>query len=152
MQARGFVLRIPFHRDSAASRPGLADYILIFQKPGANAVPIHPDITNDDWIEWARPIWYGIRESDTLNAAEGRDDKDEKHIAPLQLGTIERVVRLWSNPGEMVLSPFAGIGSEGYVSIKHGRRFTGIELKRSYFDAAVKNLGRAEENISRRLL
>lgn len=131
-------------KDSVWSRPALADYILIFRAPGENAVPIHPDITNDQWIEWARPIWYGIRETDTLNAAEGREAEDERHICPLQLGTIERCVRLWSNKGETVLSPFAGIGSEGFVSVKQGRRFVGVELKPSYWRAGVRNLRRAE--------
>ena len=131
-------------KDSVWSRPALADYILIFRAPGENAVPIHPDITNDQWIEWARPIWYGIRETDTLNAAEGRDAEDERHICPLQLGTIERCVRLWSNKGETVLSPFAGIGSEGFVSVKQGRRFVGVELKPSYWRAGARNLRRAE--------
>lgn len=130
-------------KDASWLRPALADYILVFRKPGENTVPIKPDITNDEWIEWARPIWYGIKESDTLNVREGRDSDDERHIAPLQLGTIERCVRLWSNPGETVLSPFAGIGSEGYVSLKFGRRYVGIELKRSYFEAAKKNMERA---------
>lgn len=146
------LLFVQLHKDSIWSRPALADYILIFRKPGDNAVPVMPDLTNDEWIEWARPIWYGIRESDTLNAAEGRDQRDERHVAALQLATIERCIRLWSNPGETVLSPFAGIGSEGYVAVKHGRKFVGIELKASYWRAAVKNLGRAEESISRRLL
>jgi DNA modification methylase len=132
-------------RDAAWSRPALADYILIFRAPGENTVPIHPDITNDQWIEWARPVWYGIRETETLNTAEGREAEDERHICPLQLGTIERCVRLWSNPGETVLSPFAGIGSEGYVSVKHGRRFVGVELKGSYYRAGVRNLRRAEQ-------
>ena len=100
----------------------------------------------------ARPIWYGIRESDTLNVAEGRDDKDERHIAPLQLGTIERCIRLWSNKGETVLSPFAGIGSEGYVAVQQGRKFIGCELKPSYFRAAVKNLVTVEERGTRRML
>lgn len=131
-------------KDSVWSRPALADYILIFRAPGENAVPIHPDITNDQWIEWARPIWYGIRETDTLNAAEGREAEDERHICPLQLGTIERCVRLWSNAGETVLSPFAGIGSEGFVSVKQGRRFVGVELKPSYWRAGARNLRRAE--------
>ncbi|HLF79624.1 MAG TPA: DNA methyltransferase [Dehalococcoidia bacterium] len=137
------LLFVQLRRDASWLRPGLADYILVFRKPGKNAVPIHPDITNDQWIEWARPIWYGIRESDTLNVAAGRANDDERHIAPLQLGTIERVVRLWSNPGELVLSPFAGIGSEGYVALQQGRRFVGIELKRSYYEAARGNLERA---------
>ena len=131
-------------RDSSWLRPAMADYILVFRKPGENAVPIQPDdITNDQWIQWARPIWYGIRESDTLNVAEGRADKDERHIAPLQLETIERCVRLWSNPGETILSPFAGIGSEGYVALKEGREYIGIELKRSYYEAAKRNLAAA---------
>lgn len=146
------LLFVQLHKDSTWSRPALADYIVIFRKPGDNATPVVPDMTNDEWIEWAHPIWYGIRESETLNAAEGREDKDEKHIAALQLETVERCVRLWSNKGETVFSPFAGIGTEGYVSVKHGRRFVGIELKRSYFDAACKNLARAEESITRRLL
>jgi DNA modification methylase len=132
-------------KDSAWSRPALADYILIFRAPGENAVPIHPDITNDQWIEWARPVWYGIRETETLQAADGREADDERHICPLQLGTIERCIRLWSNPGEVVLSPFAGIGSEVYQAVKLGRRGIGIELKGSYWRAAVRNLRRAEQ-------
>jgi DNA modification methylase len=127
-------------KDSSWSRPAMADYVLIFRKPGENIVPVQPDITNDLWIEWARPIWYGIRESDTLRVAEARDSDDERHICPLQLGTIERCIRLWSNPGETVLSPFAGIGSEGYEAIRLGRKFIGFELKPSYAQAAAKNL------------
>lgn len=132
-------------KDATWSRPALADYILIFRAPGENRVPVHPDISNDQWIEWARPIWYGIKETETLNVSEGREKDDERHICPLQLGTIERCVRLWSNAGETVLSPFAGIGSEGFVSVKQGRRFIGVELKPSYWRAAVKNLRRAEQ-------
>jgi DNA modification methylase len=120
------LLFVQLRKDSTWSRPALADYILIFRKPGENAVAVNPDITNDEWIEWARPIWYGIKESDTL-----------------QLGTIERCIRLWSNPGETVLSPFAGIGSEGYEAIRRGRKFVGIELKRQYWNVARRNLERA---------
>jgi len=138
------LLFVQLRKDASWLRPALADYILVFRKPGKNAVPIHPDITNEEWIEWARPIWYGIRESDTLNVREARSDDDDRHICPLQLGVIERCVRLWSNPGETVLSPFAGIGSEGYESVRLGRRFVGVELKREYFEAARTNLGRAE--------
>ena len=127
-------------RDSASSRPALADYILLFRKPGVNAVPVDTDVDNETWIEWARPIWYGIRESDTLNFRSARADADDKHICPLQLPTIERCVRLWSNPGELVCSPFAGIGSEGYVALNHGRRFVGCELKASYWTTAAENL------------
>lgn len=136
------------HKDSSWMRPALADYLLLFRKPGENETPIHPDITNDEWIEWARPIWYGIRESDTLNVAEARESDDERHIAPLQLGTIERAIRLWSNPGEIVLSPFAGIGSEGYMAVKLGRQFVGIELKPTYWRTAVKNLRQAEREVT----
>jgi len=131
-------------KDSSWSRPALADFILLFRKPGDNATPIHPDITNDQWIEWARPVWYGIRESDTLQYSTAREEKDERHICPLQLGTIERCIRLWSNPGETVLSPFGGIGSEGFEAVRLGRKYIGIELKESYWNVAVRNLRDAE--------
>jgi DNA modification methylase len=134
------LLFIQLRKDASWLRPALADYILVFRKPGDNPVPILPDLSNEEWIQWARPIWYGISESDTLQVAEAREDEDERHICPLQLGTIERCVRLWSNPGELVLSPFAGIGSEGYEAIRLGRRFLGVELKPSYAAVAVKNL------------
>ncbi len=143
-KAKG-LLFVQMRKDSSWSRPALADYILIFRKPGDNAVPIVPDITNDQWIEWARPIWYGIRESDTLQVVEARAEEDERHICPLQLGTIERCIRLWSNPGELILSPFAGIGSEGYEAIRLGRRFLGFELKPTYASVAVTNLRTAEQ-------
>lgn len=134
-------------RDSSKTRPVHPDYVLVFRKPGENAVPIRPDVDRDTWIQWAEAIWTGIKETDTLNARVAREDKDERHIAPLQLSLIERCVRLWSNKGEHVLSPFAGIGSEGYVSILHGRRFTGVELKRSYWETAVTNLRDAEAKV-----
>jgi DNA modification methylase len=151
-------------KDSSWSRPALADYILIFRKPGENHVPVLPDITRQQWILWARAVWYaadyapgsfsdnggssksgfgaadGIAETDTLQYTTARSEDDERHICPLQLGTIERCIRLWSNAGETVLSPFAGIGSEGYVAIEHGRKFIGIELKPEYFKVAAKNL------------
>jgi DNA modification methylase len=160
------------NKDSAKSRPALADYLLLFRKPGEIAEPVKTDVTNDEWIVWARPIWqgndetgeldalrenglvlpagcwYDIRESNTLNVAAGRDSADERHICPLQLDLIERCVRLWSNPGETVLSPFAGIGSEPYVAVKLGRKGIGIELKPSYFQAAIKNLRTAESAAS----
>ena len=133
------------HKDSSWMRPALADYILLFRKPGENPDPIKCDVTNDEWIEWAEPVWTGIRETDTLNVVEAREDDDERHIAPLQLETIRRCVRLWSNPGDTILSPFAGIGSEGYVSVQCGRKYLGIELKPAYWQVAVKNLQRAEQ-------
>lgn len=138
------LLFVQLRKDSSWLRPALADYILVFRKPGDNAVPIHPDLTNNEWIEWARPIWYGIDETDTLNTAVAKENDDERHICPLQLGTIERCIRLWSNPGELVLSPFAGIGSEGYEAVRLGRQFVGIELKESYARTATKNLRVAE--------
>lgn len=144
-QALMFVTK---NRDSSATRPALADYLLLFRKPGDNAVPIKNDVSNEEWIEWARPVWLGIRESNTLNARAGREDKDERHICPLQLDFIERCVRLWSNPGELVLSPFAGIGSEGYVAVKFGRRFVGIELKPSYWRTACGNLADIERQLA----
>ena len=144
-QALMFVTK---NRDSSATRPALADYLLLFRKPGENAVPIKNDVSNDEWIEWARPVWLGIRETNTLNARVARDDADERHICPLQLDFIERCVRLWSNPGETVLSPFAGIGSEGYMAVKRGRRFVGIELKPSYWRTACQNLADLEAEMA----
>jgi DNA modification methylase len=131
-------------KDSTWLRPALADYILIFRVPGENETPVIPDVSNEEWILWAHPIWYDIRETDTLNAAEGRGAEDERHICPLQLPVIERCIRLWTNPGETVLSPFAGIGSEGHEAVRLGRRFVGVELKPEYFSAATKNLKRAD--------
>ena len=138
------LLFVQLKKDSSWLRPALADYILVFRKPGDNVISIKADLTNNEWIEWARPIWYGISETDTLNVAEARESDDERHICPLQLGTIERCIRLWSNVGELVLSPFAGIGSEGYEAVRLGRRYLGIELKESYAKTAVKNLQNAE--------
>jgi len=134
-------------RDSIMNRPAFADYLLIFRKPGENAVPVRPTengVTHEDWIAWASPVWWGIRESNTLNVQQAREEPDERHICPLQLDLIERAVRLWTNPGELVLSPFAGIGSEGVVSVEQGRRFVGIELKPSYWKVACDNLRQAE--------
>ncbi len=150
-KAKG-LLFVQMERDSAWLRPALADYLLVFRKPGENQMPVRPDISREDWIAWARPVWYGIRESETLNAAEAREEQDERHIAPLQLETVERCVRLWSNPGELVLDPFAGIGTVPYVAVRLGRRAVGIELKRSYWRAAVRNVGRAEEMARQRTL
>lgn len=140
-KAKG-LLFVQLRKDASWMRPGLADYILVFRKPGENAMPVHSTLTNDEWIQWAHPVWYDIKEGDTLNAVEGRDEKDERHVCPLQLGTIERCIRLWSSPGETILDPFTGIGSTGYMAIKFDRRFVGCELKPSYFQAAQKNLDR----------
>ena len=136
------------NRDSAMSRPALADYVLMFRKPGDNETPITPDCDNETWIQWARPVWYDIRESATLNAAAARDDADERHICPLQLPLIERCVRLWSNRGETVLTPFAGIGSEVYTAVQWGRRGVGCELKPSYWSTACDNLRRLDDEMA----
>ena len=146
----------------------LADYILQFKKPGDNPRPIragvsdkyqNPNgwITQEEWIEWAAPVWYGdfrglpggIRETDVLNVAQARDTNDERHLCPLQLGVIERCVKLWSAPDDTVFSPFAGIGSEGYEAVRLHRKFIGIELKRSYYESAIRNLRQAEERATR---
>lgn len=143
-KAKG-LLFVQKNKDRSWLRPALPDYILVFRKAGENAVPIRSDeVSNEDWIQWARPIWYGIRESDTLNVREARSEQDERHITPLQLECIRRCVLLWSNPGDVVFSPFAGIGSEGCVAIEQGRQFVGIELKPEYYRVAVENLRRAE--------
>lgn len=142
------LLFIQLRKDSSDSRPALVDQILIFTKPGINEVPILPvengDLDNEKWIEWANGIWLGISESDTLQFTTARDTGDEKHICPLQLGTIERCIKLYSNPGEIILTPFMGIGSEIYQAIRFGRKGIGIELKGSYYKTAVNNLKKAE--------
>lgn len=163
-----------FIKDSIRSRPALADYLLIFKKGIHPEVPCtsekqtnehgakeRKDVTNDDWISWANPIWkteegesiylpyqtcwHNINETNTLNYRAARIDDDERHLCPLQLDLIERCVKLWSNKGEIVFSPFAGIGSEGYVSLKLERMFVGTELKKEYYNQTNKNLKMAIE-------
>lgn len=131
--------------DRAKSRGALPDYLLKFRAPGENAVPVDTkdEVTRNNWIDWAECCWTDIRETDTLNVSEGRSEDDTKHICPLQLGVIERLVKLYSNPGEVVFSPFTGIGSEGYTAIRLFRRFYGCELKPEYHAAAMKNMERA---------
>jgi hypothetical protein len=131
--------------DRARSRGSLPDYLLKFTSPGANSVPVDSegDVSRNDWIQWAESCWSDIRETDTLNVKEGRSEDDTRHICPLQLGVINRIVRLYSNPGEIVFSPFTGIGSEGYEALKLGRRFYGCEIKAEYIAAATSNLERA---------
>lgn len=146
-KAQGLMF-VQLRRDSIKSRPALPDYVLLFHKPGENAVPVKPDIDNETWIEWARPVWFGIMEMNTLNPAPGTVESDERHICPLQLDLIERAIRMWSNPGETVLSPFAGIGSEGYTAVRLGRKSIGCELKPSYWRTACSNM-REAENLAR---
>lgn len=150
-------------KDSTMSRAGLPQYILAFRAPGTNAVPVaHIDgltsfageddphkqgnPSHERWRRYASPVWMDIRSSRTLNVTAARDGDDERHIAPMALDLVERCVTLWSNPGEVVLSPFMGIGSEGYVSLEMGRKFVGVELKESYFNLAVKNLASAQSH------
>lgn len=148
--------------DAAMMRMALADYLIYFRKPGDNPEPIRAGVSQkynsgggwvseQEWIEWAAPVWYrqtkdypgGIRETDVLNVRQARETDDERHLCPLQIGVIERAIRLWSNPGDLVYSPFAGIGSEGVVALKENRRFVGGELKESYWRNACRNLENA---------
>lgn len=140
------------HKDSVANRPAFGDYLLIFQKPGDNEVPVIPDVTNEEWIEWAHPVWYDISETDVLNVAVARSEKDERHMCPLQLPLIARCIRLWSNPGETVFSPFAGIGSELHEAVRLDRKAIGIELKPEYWRVAQRNLRNAEVKASQKKL
>ena len=154
--------------DSARMHCALADTVLQFQKPGDNPLPIKAGkhlgasgwVTNYEWILWARPVWYaqdympgtwrpnhngdscldGIKETDVLNVRQARETNDERHLCPLQLGVIERIVKVWSAPDEIVFDPFSGIGSTGYVSIQNGRKYIGCELKESYYRSSIKNL------------
>lgn len=129
----------------ANSRGALPDYLLKFKAPGIASVPIDSkgQVSRNQWIEWAECCWGDIRETDTLNVIEGRSESDTRHICPLQLEVIDRLVRLYSNPGEIVFSPFAGIGSELYTALKLGRRAYGVELKPEYHTVALRNCERA---------
>lgn len=130
-------------KDSAMSRQGLPDYVVTFRKPGENTNPIthtEEEFPVADWQEYASPVWMDIKQSNTLNRELARENDDERHIAPLQLDVIDRCIKLWSHPGDLVYSPFTGIGSEGVMAIRNGRRFIGSELKRSYWDIACRNL------------
>jgi len=131
--------------DRAKSRGTLGDYLIKFRAPGVNEVPIQSEeqVSRNDWIEWAECCWYNIKETETLNVRTAKGEDDVKHICPLQLGVIRRIVKLYSNPGEIVFSPFAGIGSEGYEALRHGRRFYGCEIKPEYIGEAKNNLTRA---------
>lgn len=167
------LLHKQIRKDSAMSRQGINDYLIVMRTPGENAEPIaHPDdsFPVERWQRYASPVWAtiedvdddgfftfrdprkgdveheasGIDPTDTLQYMSAREGDDERHICPLQLGVIRRATRLWTNPKDVVLSPFAGIGSEGYVAVQEGRKFIGCELKRSYFALATRNLKEAE--------
>lgn len=145
-------------KDSALSRQGLPDYLVTMRKLGDNDEPVSgllsdyqgenaPEIANDEvrnsiniWQQYASPVWFDIRQSNTLQRESAREDEDEKHICPLQLDVIARALQLWTNEGDTVLSPFGGIGSEGYVAVEMKRKAILVELKRSYYQQAVENL------------
>lgn len=134
-------------KDSCMSRQGIPDYLVVMRKPGEN--PERVTHTAEEfpvakWQRWASPVWMDVNPSRTLQRLSAREEKDERHICPLQLDVIERALELWSNPSDVVLSPFAGIGSEGYCALQMGRRFVGIELKRSYYEQARANLAAAK--------
>jgi DNA modification methylase len=137
-------------KDATRSRQGMPDYVLVFRKTPVDeseALPVKQEAEKfpvTDWQKWASPVWMDIDQTNVLNVRAARDEHDEKHVCPLQLDLIERAIRLWSNPGETIYSPFMGIGSEGFVALKAGRRFIGTELKPSYFKQAVKYLSEAE--------
>lgn len=134
-------------KDSCMSRQGIPDYLITMRKPGVNDDPVTH--TNESfpvavWQRYASPVWMDIDPGDTLQYRSAREDADERHICPLQLTVIRRACELWTNPNDVVFSPFAGIGSEGVVALEENRRFVGIELKRSYYEQAARNLAEAE--------
>lgn len=136
-------------KDSCMSRQGIPDYLVTMRKPGDNPEPVsHTNETFpvEIWQKYASPIWTDINPSDTLQASSARDEKDERHICPLQLTVIRRALNLWSNPGDVVLTPFLGIGSEAVVALQSGRRAIGIELKPSYYQQAVRNCENVTES------
>lgn len=140
-------------KDSSMSRQGIPDYVITMRKPGDNPEKITH--TNDTfpvgvWQNYASPVWMDIRQSDTLQRKSARDEKDERHICPLQLEVIKRCLELWTNPNDIVLDPFAGIGSTAYMSLRMGRRAVGVELKDSYYKQACANceMAKAEPRIN----
>jgi DNA modification methylase len=161
------LLFVQMRRDQAALWQAWADYVCVFRVPGENAIPVTDGLDEEEWIEWAAPVWepttkdratfewssaldecwHGIRETDVLNVREARENDDERHLCPLQLPVIERCVRLWSNPGEVVVDPFSGIGSTVVGSLRLGRKALGIELKAAYHRAAVRNVQRCEREL-----
>ena len=133
-------------KDAAMSRVGIPDYLMVFRKDGEHNHPVKCEISVDTWQQYASPVWMDIDYSNTLNGMKARESDDEKHICPLQLDTIKRAITLWSNKGDTVFTPFLGIGSEIYQSILLDRKGIGFELKESYFNEAIKNVKRAEQD------
>jgi hypothetical protein len=144
-KALGLLYR-QLRKDSCMSRQGIPDYLITMRKPGDNpdrVMHTHDDFPVGEWQQLASPVWMDINPSDTLQYRSAREHKDERHICPLQLEVIRRALRLWSNKGDTVLSPFMGIGSEGHESIRMRRRYVGVELKESYYKQACKNIRHA---------
>jgi DNA modification methylase len=158
-------------KDSIMSRAGLPDYLLCFRNAGTNETPItHPDglesyagsdtmpraagikQSHNIWRAYASPVWMDIRQTNTLNAKTAREADDEKHLCPLQLDVIERACVLWSNPCEVVLTPFMGVGSEVYGAVLNGRKGIGAELKTSYYNQAVRNMAEVENHAEQELI
>jgi DNA modification methylase len=135
-------------KDSTMSRVGIPDYVMIFRKDGERNSPVkNTDIPVDLWQKYASPVWMDINYGNTLQGyRNGREENDEKHICPLQLDTIERLIHLYSNKGDTVFTPFMGIGSEVFQAVKMGRKGIGFELKESYYDLAKKNLASCVED------
>lgn len=137
------LLHKQIRKDSTMNRQGIPDYIVTMRKPGENPERVshtHETFPVDVWQNYASPVWMDIRQSDTLQKKSAREDKDERHICPLQLEVIQRCIELWTNQNDIVLDPFAGIGSVPYTAVKLGRRGIGVELKESYYNQAVNNL------------
>lgn len=145
-------------RDASGLAPAVNDYLLIFQKPGERDTPVkaiqdldNPDgwVTTEEWIKWAYGVWDDIHETDVLEGWEdAREENDEKHVCPLQLEVIRRPIRLYTNPGEMVIDPFMGIGSTAFVAIEQGRNALGFELKEAYWRKSLRNVELAKRNIT----
>lgn len=141
------LLHKQIRKDSAMSRQGIPDYLVTMRKPGENPEPVshtHETFPVQRWQRYASPVWMDINPSRTLQYRPGRDPDDERHIAPLQLDVIERAIDLWTNPGDTVLSPFGGIGSEPVSAVRMGRKAVAVELKESYWNLAVRNLHDAD--------
>lgn len=137
------LLYMQLQKDSCRSRTGMADYLLIFRKDGDNPQPVMhtpDDFPLNQWQEWASPVWMTVDQTRVLNVASARESQDERHLCPLQLDVIDRALIMWSNPGDTVLSPFMGIGSEGLGALRQRRRFIGVELKEAYYKRAVTTL------------
>lgn len=137
------LLHKQLRKDSSKSRGGMPDYLMTFIKPGDNTSPIEhvpEDFPVEQWQEWASPVWMTVQQTKVLNVKAAKSANDERHLCPLQLDVINRALIMWSNPGDTVLSPFMGIGSEGYCALRANRKFIGTELKESYWQQACQYL------------